>query len=876
MKIFLKRLNANKLPIGLLFIVLSFFSFSEQATLSTEDIISRFFTTQQTVQQSKLYLHLDKPYYSAGDSIWFKGYLVNSTTHTASLPDNFIYVELLNRKDSIVFRGKIRKEEDVFTGNIAIDPLFPAGEYTLRAYTNWMRNGENDFFYYKNIRIANPIDAGIQSSVEYTHTETGESEAVVSFSDAEKTAYSDKQIKYTLYTHKGEKLKGKTVRTDENGYIRIPFKTEESLKQLYLVTEFAEDYLEYSRTFYVPDFSPDFSMTFFPEGGNLLLDTRQQIAFKCQQSNGYGAEVTGVVQNQLGDTIVAFATEQDGMGCISFYAQKGDQYYATARTEDGKEKRFDLPQANESGFSLATVQTSGKLHYQIKATPSMVWPDSMYLVVHTRGFLQFVVPVSEAAAEGAINLLDLPEGISHFVLSDKQGEAISERLVFIYPENVLSWQVKTDKPTYDRREKVSMSIQLNTLDGTPLNGDFSIAVTDNKSVIPDTLADNILSNLLLTSDLKGYIENPGYYFAQKNKKTVRGLDLIMMTHGWRRFDVKDFKQQDVKPSYFVEKGQFLCGRITNFFGKGAKNASIVAAAPKHELVKTIETTEKGEFVLDGIDYCDSTVFIIQARTKGGLAMVDIEVEEESIPETVNKNLFTDTLFRFNDDYLLFSSEKYYNEGGTRIYNLKEVVVRAKHSKESKEEAERVWADYSMTPTMLEQSVVRNGQDLLRNALPDVDMSTVSPLVVLDGMRCWDDNVILSTIYPEDMLTFDVYRDQSCCPYGSPGKTGPAVVITLKPEAMDRKKRGIILYQTLGYSQPSEFYHPVYDTPENKANELPDIRTTVYWNPKLSIGDSGVATVEFYTTDSPTSYNIEIEGITTEGKVCRYAGNMYAR
>ena len=85
-----------------------------------------------------------------------------------------------------------------------------------------------------------------------------------------------------------------------------------------------------------------------------------------------------------------------------------------------------------------------------------------------------------------------------------------------------------------------------------------------------------------------------------------------------------------------------------------------------------------------------------------------------------------------------------------------------------------------------------------------------PLVVIDGMCCWDDNYILETIYPDDMRSFDVFRDQKRCKYGSISKSTPAVVITLKPEAMNRKRKGVALFHSQGYVKPDQFYHPVYE------------------------------------------------------------------
>ena len=114
------------------------------------------------------------------------------------------------------------------------------------------------------------------------------------------------------------------------------------------------------------------------------------------------------------------------------------------------------------------------------------------------------------------------------MLIDQQGNALSERLVFIPDRNPHQWQILADKPTYGKREKVSLQISAKDDNGTPVEGSFSISITDRKSIRPDSLADNIVSNLLLTSDLKGYVENPGYYFLQQDLRTLRTVDFLMM------------------------------------------------------------------------------------------------------------------------------------------------------------------------------------------------------------------------------------------------------------------------------------------------------------------------------------------------------------
>ena len=156
--------------------MMSFRLFQEKTT--SEQILS-FFDNLRMVQQEKLYLHLDKPYYAGGEQIWFKGYLVNSSTHKPDMPDNFIYVELVNQDNKIIRRQKVKKNEGGFWGNLSLPLDLPVGEYTLRGYTNWMRNTDSGFFFQKNIPVANVLDRS--DSVDFNKEDIGENDFSVSF-----------------------------------------------------------------------------------------------------------------------------------------------------------------------------------------------------------------------------------------------------------------------------------------------------------------------------------------------------------------------------------------------------------------------------------------------------------------------------------------------------------------------------------------------------------------------------------------------------------------------------------------------------------------------------------------------------------------------
>lgn len=122
-----------------------------------------------------------------------------------------------------------------------------------------------------------------------------------------------------------------------------------------------------------------------------------------------------------------------------------------------------------------------------------------------------------------------------------------------------------------KREKVSLKISIKDDKGNPVNGSFSVSITNRKSIQPDSLADNIVSNLLLTSDLKGYVEDPGFYFLRQDARTLRSLDFLMMTHGWRRYKFDNvLRAPSLNFTNYIEKGQTISGRIKGFFGGNVK------------------------------------------------------------------------------------------------------------------------------------------------------------------------------------------------------------------------------------------------------------------------------------------------------------------
>jgi hypothetical protein len=865
----------SKRSITVLLGVLLYFSSLSAQTM--QDTIIANFSLMERIPKEKLYLHLDKPFYGAGEKIWFKGYLVNAITHQDNAQSNFIITELINRSDSIVERKKIRRDSLGFHNAFTLPATLPAGDYYLRGYSNWMLNEDPDFFFSRNIKIGNSIDNTIVSSIEYQQEDDTHYTAKIKFTSNVQAVFENTTIKY-LYLENGKiKNKGKK-KTDENGWISISLPDLKSPVARRIEVEFDDPQYIYKRTFHLPVFTNDFDVKFFPEGGALINIPHQNVAFKAQGADGFSKEIEGFLFNSKGDTLTNFRSEHNGMGIFTMNPVNNETYYVTVRTNDSITKRFDLPAIEPKGISIAMSHYKQEIRYEIQKTEATEWPQKLFLLAHTRGKLAILQPINPKRTFGKMNDSLFTEGITHFMLIDEQGNALSERLIFVPDHKPNQWQITTDQPTYGKREKVSLQIAAKDSEGNPVEGTFSVSITDRKSIQPDSLADNILSNLLLTSDLKGYVEDPAFYFLNQDARTLRSIDYLMMTHGWRRHKMENvLRTPSLNFTNYIEKGQTISGRIMGFFGANVKKGPICVLAPKYNIIATTETDEKGQFIVN-TSFRDSTTFLVQARTKKGFAGVDILMDPPQYPVATHKAPYFNGATTFMEDYLMNTRDQYYMEEGMRVYNLKEITVTAKRERPS---SKSIYTGGINTYTVEEDRLQGYGQTAFDAAsrLPSVTITNGSEIhirnnsepaiIVIDDIVYEDASDILKDIQVSDMSSISLLRGADAVILG-PRASGGAVVITLKdPRNLPaRPAQGIITYTPLGYSESVEFYHPTYDTPEKKNAQRSDFRSTVYWNPELRLDAEGKATIEYYTPDSTAPEDIIIEGVDKNGKVCR--------
>lgn len=300
--------------------------------------------------QEKIYLHTDKPTYSAGENIWFRAYCVDASYHIPTQLSKFIYLELINRQDSILKRIQIKQTDSCFYGNLTIPSTTPPGEYCLRVFTNWMQNNEEDFFFKKNIQIVstvNEVNIHTASSRQDNAIRT-----TLTLIDNAGKPYVHQRLKITTYRHKLAVNKT-TLKTDEQGSATLQYPVSDSIDRIQVA--FPTDLpFAFSREIPLLNLSDDFDFQFFPEGGNLLAGTTQTVAFKALDANGRSIAAEGKIYNSKEQEVVSFSTFHRGMGTLELTTQPGERYYALVHTATNREKRVDLqiPQAENLALQV--------------------------------------------------------------------------------------------------------------------------------------------------------------------------------------------------------------------------------------------------------------------------------------------------------------------------------------------------------------------------------------------------------------------------------------------------------------------------------------------------------------------------------------------
>lgn len=746
--------------------------------------------------QEKLYVHTDKNFYLAGEIIWFKIYYVDGTTHRPFNLSKVAYVEIVDKGQKPVAQAKIAITGKGGSGSFYLPLTLNSDNYTIRAYTHWMKNSGASYFFRKLISIVNTIKPPVEPILQ------------------------------------------DSIRVIAN---------------------------------------------FFPEGGNMVQGIETKVAFHITDQNGKSVDARGIITDDLGDTIQNFSSYKFGIGNFLFRPLPARTYKATVLLAAGQSFTRSLPVAYDHGYVMNIMDNKDgrfKIRIQAKGKETGQRGEKVFLVAHTRHDLKNAETGYVNYENDLVLYIDktkLGGGVTHLTLFNTNQQPVCERLVFTQPAIPIATTIKSDRTAYEKRQKVDLSIS-SSINGQPIqNTNFSVAVVHIDS-LQSFVGEDIRSWFWLSSDVKGYIESPAFYFSG-DADVDDALDNLLLTQGWRRFrrDNSPSPALSFVPKFIPEyRGHLITAKVTNInSGKAAIGVECFLSFSGTPYGFYITRTDSlGMAYFDVKDYYGPGEIIVQAgHEAGNLYRADIltpfseEYHSDKLPylplpkrkekslaaksiSMQTQNIYVvDSIRRFapptlSDTFPFFGKAEYtYRLDDYKRFTTMEEVLR----------------EYVMPINV----VLRNGK--LYMSMYDEILKTVSPdqlLVLLDGVPLMDFNSIFS-YDPLKVKKLDVIPRRY--QMGESSFKGIASF-----ETYDGKFDGFELSPRLiavdyeGLQLQREFYSPVYESASQRERRIPDFRSTLFWTPDVPVDKEGKASLQFYTSDQDGQFLILLQGLNGNG------------
>ena len=489
--------------------------FAQQAPTTLDGWADRLGKFGKSIPQEQIFVHMDNTCYFLGDTIYYKAYVRRSDTGAPSRISGVLYAELLNQDGYLVERQQLELQGGQVHGTFVLQDTLYGGYYELRAYTRWQLNW------------------GV---TEHPHSVY-----------AEQWFYNKRMAKE--YYRDYEKLYSRVFPVFDKPKEPGDFVHEMTLRPL-------------RRQSKVDETSPKPRLQLFPEGGNLVAGVGNRVAFEATSNEGLHLEGKVTVADDAGNAVAEANTEQRGRGSFTFTPQSGKSYTATFAGKKGT-VRETLPSPDGDGCAVQVVRQDGQTQVQIAAAGVAASEQLGMTVMHDGVLLDFQTIPAGASATVTLDEGKLRTGVCQVTVFNSAGRVYADRLFFClgdgFAPSSLSFSGLSQKPT-EPFAPVSLAVE-----GGKPGATVSVSVCD--ATHSEYTFDNgsILTEMLLSSQIRGFVENPRYFFEKDDEEHRRALDLLLMIQGWRRFSWRTMAE----PGAFVlnhkpEQTPLLVGEVNKY------------------------------------------------------------------------------------------------------------------------------------------------------------------------------------------------------------------------------------------------------------------------------------------------------------------------
>lgn len=842
----------------------------------------------------KTYVQLNNVLYEAGETVFYKIFVTNGKNKPIAKSD-IVYTEIYDGSSKKINTQKFTIKNGAAEGSFTITEDL-SGILKIVAYTSLQKQTDQNIFE-KTFFVQKVYTPNLIMALDFTKKAYGKShicEANLSLKNNQNEPVKNLSYQYDLFIN-GKLLETKTAFTNEKGEDLIKFQLPDDLNSNdgIINVKFIYDNQNESITRSIPIKLNFVDLQFLPEGGYFVENHNSKIYFIAKDENGLPLDCKGKIYNENNQFIVDFESFHNGMGTFEINS-KNSNYYAIIETPFVSGK-INLPKASKNVFTLESLQEKEEILVKINAPTS----EKIKIILRNQDKDYFT---EEKKLKIGINNLNintnnLPTGT--YALSLVQNEKIiAEKLIFINYKNQLKINVKTDKNVYQPREKVDVEIETLDFKNNPIPSHLSISVINEKTLayINDK-QHNILTWMLLGHDIKGKIHEPNFYFNTKEEenKRIKAIDLVLNTHGWRKFHQEEMNNTNFAKEYFPETLNSINGFVLD--SKDRKVKTKVYLIVDNNKVYETKTNENGYFSFNKISISHEAYLLASSKKRNNPYKI-VRTQKETLKGFEIGNYDTSSFKKTNN--IKHKTNKI-NKKPTQVVekreslqessiqlsgdeqNLSEVVVVSygyKRSRNATAASTTITSEeitYNLqgraAGVQINEATGTNNSVQIRGISSIYGNSTNNqPLYIVDGVPVTPE--IVSTLDHNSFQSVEVIKDNSINAtslYGSKGLNGIVVIRT------KRASDGIIISKKTHYAveyvgknnektnESAEFYIPKYEN-KDKPEVKNDFRTCIYWNKTIQTDKTGKAKFSFYNSDEVTSFAIIGEGISANGLV----------
>jgi hypothetical protein len=640
-------------------------------------------------------------------------------------------------------------------------------------------------------------------------------------------------------------------------------------------------------------------LRFFPEGGDCVDGLESRIAFKATDKDGYPVDVQGTIVDAKGVKLAAFASVKDGMGTFSLTPVKGAVYQARWKDKSNVLRTTPLPVSLASGATLRVDSQDSSKTYTIGAVTTDSLPALYHLVAHTGGQVFYMATLrlhnSEVISQ-SFATAGLPSGIVTVTLFNPDWQPVAERISFVDNNEYMFYPAIHQLYTkLEKRAENDFEIEY----ADTVKSNLSLSVTDADLDAPlNDKSDNIISSLLLTSDLRGKVYNPWDYLSNPLDSVRKEVDLVMLTNGWRRYNWSDILGKNYQPlKYLPDSVMALKGQVYGVPDKMKRNIGtinlITDGGGKHNRFLFAEIDTAGKFQIPNYFVYGQEKIYYQFNKKDMFPGATVNIDN-GLYKGRGKIVASDSLLADVQvpDEQLVANEKAFMRlvhdtvGLYKVKNLATIVIKAP-TKSAEEVLDDKYASGmfkggdgyqfdvagdpmaagSMSVFQYLQGRVAGLQITTGGGGPGGQTSLSwrggAPGLYLDEMTV--DASTLQNINMNDVAYIKVFRPPFM---GMGGGNGGIAVYTKKggdaqPPADFKALEHTVLN---GYSPQKEFYSPDYSSALANNPDSADLRPTLYWQPYVLFDNKIRRTkISFYNNDMTKRFKVVLEGMTSDGR-----------